>query len=85
MEANLEVFKKPAPETLYGQITVNGNSKIGSFRRRYNINSGRIEYLYYTEKGYRGTGGFTTSKALYLYSIGNLSIDPAMGKSESYV
>ena len=85
MEANIEVFKQEPPDTLYGQITVNGKSKIGSFRREYNKWSDRIEYAYYTPKGHKGTGGFTTAKALHLHSIGNLSTDPAMGRSESYV
>lgn len=84
METNIEA-KKPAPEILYGQIQVRGRNKIGSFRRRFNSGAGKVEYLYYTETGHRGTGGFTVSKALYLYSIGKLFIDPAMGKTESYV
>lgn len=68
---------------LYGQITVNGHCKVGSFRARWDKYSG-FYYCYHTERGYRGSGGFSLGKAYSLYRIGFLSTDPEKGKSSAY-
>lgn len=68
--------KHPLPKILYGDITVNGKTKTGSFRLMYNRYSDRTEYLYHTPKGYKGTGGFTVARAMYLLENNRLSTEP---------
>jgi hypothetical protein len=70
---------------LYGTISVKGKQKIGSFRLEYNKYSDRMEYLYYTEKGHKGTGGFSMLMASLLLEQGRLSTNPEFGKSENYI
>lgn len=72
------------PPVLYGQITVNGKCRIGSFRTRWDKHAGFC-YGYYTEGGRRGSGGFTLGRAYRLYCTGLLSVDPEKGKSSSYI
>lgn len=69
---------------LYGRIIVNGRCKIGSFHARWDKYAGFC-YCYYTERGNRGSGGFTPGKAYHLYKNGRLSTDPEKGKSSSYI
>lgn len=73
-----------APPVLYGQIIVNGHCKIGSFHVRRDKYSGFC-YCYYTERGNRGSGGFSLGKAYSLYRMGILSTDPEKGKSSTYI
>ena len=81
----IDSLKKPLPAILYGQVYLNGRTKIGSFRLKYNKWSDRLEYLYHTEKGNRGTGGFTVAKARILFTQGYLYDQPEYGKAETYV
>lgn len=70
---------------LYGQITVNDKSKIGTFKPLWNKYSNSLCYAYHTPKGRKGSGGFTLKKAYDLFNTNNLSIDPQMGLPENYV
>lgn len=72
------------PPVLYGQIVVNGRSKIGSFHTRWDKYAGFC-YCYHTERGNRGSGGFTLVRAYNLYRSGLLSTEPEKGKTSSYV
>lgn len=72
------------PPVLYGWIVVNGKSKVGSFRTRWDKYAGFC-YCYYTERGNRGSGGFTLGRAYDLYRSGFLSTDPEKGKSSAYI
>ena len=71
--------------TLYGSIMVKGSQKIGSFRPIYNKYTNTIQYVYYTEKGNRGKGGFSLNVGYHLLNKGQLSLDPEKGKRENYV
>ena len=66
-------FKKEKP-ALWGSIRKDGSSKFGQFKPKFNKYSNKIEYAYYTEKGNRGTGGFTINKAWDLYQKGKLRL-----------
>ena len=72
-------------ETLYGQITVNGKSKIGQFRPTWSRYTNQLEYCYFTPQGNKGTGGFTMHRAFNLFQMGKLSNNPEHGKPENYV
>ncbi len=74
-----------SPVRLYGQITVNGKSKIGEFRPKWSRYSNQLEYAYFTPKGNKGTGGFTMAKAFQLFKDGRLTTNPEHGKPENYV
>jgi len=73
------------PMKLYGQITVNGKSKIGEFKPEWSRYSNQLEYQYYTPNGRKGTGGFTLKRAFDLFNAGRLSDNPEMGKPENYI
>jgi len=81
----MDTQKKELPLILYGQMQLNGKTKIGSFHYGYNKWSNKMEYLYYTPKGNKGTGGFTIQRALQLMEQGILSTDPNYGTNEFYV
>jgi len=73
---SIKRLKEPLPLTLYGEITVNGKTKSGEFRYKYNRWSDRFEYLYYTPKGNKGSGGFSANRARILYVQMQLSATP---------
>lgn len=73
------------PPVLYGQITVNGKSKIGSFRAEWNPLMNALTYRHYSPNGRKGTGGFTLWKAFVLLNNERLSTNPEMGKLENYL
>jgi uncharacterized protein YifE (UPF0438 family) len=73
------------PEKLFGQITVNGKSKIGEFRPSWSKYTNQLEYSYYTPQGNKGTGGFTMKRAFVLFNAGKLSKNPEHGKPENYI
>jgi hypothetical protein len=74
-----------SPQILYGQITVNGKSKIGQFRPKWSRYTNQLEYCYFTPQGNKGTGGFTLKKAFNLFVLGRLTTNPEHGKPENYV
>lgn len=78
-------FLRTPPPVLYGQITINGVSKIGSFKPEWNQYTNTLQYRFYTEKGRKSTGGFTLKKAHSLYIANQLSVDPGMGKKSNYI
>lgn len=83
MNSYIEFTKNPP--TLYGHITINGKSKIGSFRPEWNHKINALAYCYYSPKGRKGQGGFTLWKAFVLLNNERLSTNPEMGKLENYL
>jgi hypothetical protein len=79
----IEFTKKPP--VLYGQITVNGKSKIGSFRAEWNHLMNALTYQYYSPNGRKGTGGFSLWKAFVLLNNNQLSTNSENGKPENYL
>ena len=78
------LFSQEKP-SLFGQISVNGKSKIGSFLPLWNKYTNSLVYRYHTSNGRKGQGGFTLMKAYHLFKEGRLSTNPADGKAENYI
>jgi len=74
-----------APVRLYGQITVNGKSKIGQFRPHWSVYTNQLEYAYFTPNGNKGTGGFTLKRAYDLFANGRLTENPEHGDPDMYI
>lgn len=67
-------FSEQKP-TLWGSILVNRKVKFGKFLPRWNKYSNSLNYMYFTETGNRGSGGFTLRKAYELLCNGSLSLE----------
>lgn len=65
------IHQRPA---LSGSITVNGRSKSGIFMPEWSKYSNSIIYRYHTDRGNKGTGGFSLNRAFFLLNCGRLSI-----------
>ena len=65
------IHEKPV---LIGYIKVGNKIKYGMFQPKWSKYSNSIAYIYYTMKGYRGTGGFTLNRAYYLLKTGALQL-----------
>lgn len=50
------------PPILFGQITMNGKSKIGSFKPLWHGMTNSLMFIYHSPKGHKGQGGFTLRK-----------------------
>lgn len=70
---------------LYGQITVNGKSKIGSFRPTWWSLTNSLGYTYHSPSGNKGQGGFTLQKAHNLLMSGRLTTNPDDGNPSNYL
>lgn len=78
------VFCKELP-VLYGQITINGRSKVGQFKPIWShLTNSRI-YQFYTHKGHKGSGGFTLNRAYSLFLQNRLSLNPQEGNPNNYI
>ena len=84
MHKSYKEFIKATP-IFFGRITVGNKSKIGSFRYEWNYLSNCGHFRYYTFKGKRGKGGFSTKKAWQLLNNNLLSIDPENGNPDNYI
>lgn len=77
-------FAKEKP-VLYGQITVNGKSKIGHFKPIWHSLTNTLQYIYHSPKGRKGKEGFTLKRAFDLLSNNRLSLDPTNGNPSNYL
>lgn len=82
MEYMQFLHEKPV---LYGQIVVNDRSKIGHFKPGWNKYTNAVNYQYYTEKGRKGSGGFSLQRAYHLLNCNQLSTNPENGIKSNYL
>lgn len=67
------VIRKSNKRTTFATST-RDKIKYGMFQPKWSKYSNSIAYIYYTMKGYRGTGGFTLNRAYYLLKTGALKL-----------
>lgn len=77
-------FLNDAP-VLYGPIIVNTKCKIGQFKPEWNYLTNSLVYKYYTHKGNKGAGAFSTKRAFHLFTSGSLTTNPENGNPENYI
>ncbi len=70
---------------LYGTIIVNNKCKIGQFKPEWNYLTNSLVYKYYTHKGNKGAGAFSTKRAYFLFTNGALSDNPQNGNPANYI
>lgn len=79
------VFAAQKP-VLYGQLIINGKSKIGSFRAEWKyfpVNA--LVYFYYSPAGKKSRIAINLKAAFNRYTEGRLTTDPGNGKPENYL